>query len=221
MFTHATSFKSTRWQTRSLVRQRTWPSRFITWGLEDVWFCPSCDCLQLSETEPASWASVWWISIHIIFCNCPLNVYMIVWLFEILLWRTNFLEALLESPVVHVIHISIDHRYINEACHANTRCRSRAVNYKLEHVLRRPPEAPVYAMKLFELTLPPWYSNAVVRHITFGILIGFTLSVTSTSISSYWRSRRRQSLSQEQNDLRPIELRSNEVVDGITGLIGT
>ncbi|KAG1785365.1 tryptophan synthase beta subunit-like PLP-dependent enzyme [Suillus plorans] len=75
-------------------------------------------------------------------------------------------------------------------------------------------------MKLFELTLPPWYSNAVVRHITFGILIGFTLSVTSTSISSYWRSRRRQSISQERHKSRPIELRSNEVVYGVTGLIG-
>lgn len=75
-------------------------------------------------------------------------------------------------------------------------------------------------MKLFELTLPPWYSNAVVRHITFGILIGFTLSVTSTSISSYWRSRRRQSLLQEQHKSRPIELRSHEVVYGVTGLIG-
>lgn len=125
---------------------------------------------------------------------------------------------LLESPVVYVTHTLIDHPYINEACHANTRCRSRAVNYKLENGLRGPS---VYAMKLFELTLPPWYSNAVVRHITFGILIGFTLSVTSTSISSYWRSRRRQSLLQEQNDLRPIELRSNEVVNGVTGLIGT
>ncbi|KAG2101362.1 tryptophan synthase beta subunit-like PLP-dependent enzyme [Suillus discolor] len=75
-------------------------------------------------------------------------------------------------------------------------------------------------MKLFELTLPPWYSNAVVRHITFGILVGFTLSVTSTSISSYWRSRRLQSISQEQQKSRPIELRSNEVVYGVTGLIG-
>ncbi|KAG1844327.1 tryptophan synthase beta subunit-like PLP-dependent enzyme [Suillus subalutaceus] len=75
-------------------------------------------------------------------------------------------------------------------------------------------------MKLFELALPPWYSNAVVRYITFGVLIGFTLSVTSTSLSSYWRSRRRQSLSQEQHEFRPIVLRSDEVVHGVTGLIG-
>ncbi|KAG2157701.1 tryptophan synthase beta subunit-like PLP-dependent enzyme, partial [Suillus bovinus] len=67
---------------------------------------------------------------------------------------------------------------------------------------------------------PPWYSNTVVRHITFGIIIGFTLSVTSTSISSYWRCRRRQSLSQEQHESQPIHLRSNEVVYGVTGLIG-
>jgi len=78
-------------------------------------------------------------------------------------------------------------------------------------------------MKLFELALPAWYSNAVARHIAFGILVGFTLSVASTSrsISSYWRSRRRQSLSQEQHEFRPIVLRSDEVVHGVTGLIGT
>ncbi|KAG1751268.1 tryptophan synthase beta subunit-like PLP-dependent enzyme [Suillus paluster] len=75
-------------------------------------------------------------------------------------------------------------------------------------------------MKLSELALPPWFSNMAVRHITYGILIGFTLSVTSTSISSYWRSRRRQSLSQEQFELRPIELGSDEVLHGVTGLIG-
>ncbi|KAG1806093.1 PALP-domain-containing protein [Suillus subaureus] len=75
-------------------------------------------------------------------------------------------------------------------------------------------------MKLFELALPSWYSNAVVRHITFGILIGFTLSVTSTSISSYRRARRRQSLFSEQHEFRPIVLRSDEVVCGVTGLIG-
>lgn len=77
-------------------------------------------------------------------------------------------------------------------------------------------------MKLFELALPAWYSNAVARHIAFGILVGFTLSVVSTSrsISSYWRSRRRQSLSQEQHEFRPIVLRSDEVVHGVTGLIG-
>ncbi|KAG2148687.1 tryptophan synthase beta subunit-like PLP-dependent enzyme [Suillus bovinus] len=75
-------------------------------------------------------------------------------------------------------------------------------------------------MKLSDFILPPWYSNAVVRHITFGIFIGFTLSITSTSISSYWRSRRRQNLLQEQHESQPIHLRSNEVVYGVTGLIG-
>ncbi|KAG1753339.1 tryptophan synthase beta subunit-like PLP-dependent enzyme [Suillus lakei] len=72
-------------------------------------------------------------------------------------------------------------------------------------------------MKLFEL---PWFSNAAIRHVTYGIFIGFALSVTSQSISSYWRSRRRQSLSQEQFEFRPIELRSDEVLHGVTGLIG-
>ncbi|KAG2135823.1 tryptophan synthase beta subunit-like PLP-dependent enzyme [Suillus clintonianus] len=74
-------------------------------------------------------------------------------------------------------------------------------------------------MKLFESTLLP-FSNAAVRNITYGILIGFTLSITSKSISSYWRSRRRQSLSHEPFESRPIELRSDEVLHGVTGLIG-
>lgn len=75
-------------------------------------------------------------------------------------------------------------------------------------------------MKLSELAFSPWFSNPVARHIAYGILIGFTLSVTSTSISSYWRRRRRQDLSQEQFDFRPIELRSDEILNGVTGLIG-
>ncbi|KAG1722371.1 uncharacterized protein EDB91DRAFT_1340427, partial [Suillus paluster] len=62
-------------------------------------------------------------------------------------------------------------------------------------------------------------SNSV-RYITYGILGGFTLPVTSTSISSYWRSRQRQSLSQEQFEFQPIELRSDEVLYGVIGAIG-
>jgi cysteine synthase A len=79
----------------------------------------------------------------------------------------------------------------------------------------------IHAMKLSELTLPPWFFTPAARHIAYGIFIGFTLSVTSTSISSYWRLRRRQRIPQEgQFEFQPIELRSNEVLNGVTGLIG-
>ncbi|OJA11250.1 hypothetical protein AZE42_09539 [Rhizopogon vesiculosus] len=73
-------------------------------------------------------------------------------------------------------------------------------------------------MKPSELTC--WFSTPVIRHVAYGILIGFTLSVTSTSISSYWRLRQSQRISQEQFEPQPIELRSDEILNGVTGLIG-
>ncbi|OAX34533.1 PALP-domain-containing protein [Rhizopogon vinicolor AM-OR11-026] len=73
-------------------------------------------------------------------------------------------------------------------------------------------------MKLSEST--HWFSTPVIRHVSYGILIGFTLSVTSTSISSYWRLRRSQRISQEQFEFQPIDLRSDEILNGVTGLIG-
>jgi cysteine synthase A len=74
-------------------------------------------------------------------------------------------------------------------------------------------------MKLSELALPPSFFNPAVRHIAYGILIGFTLSATSTSISLYLR-RRRQRFLEEQFEFQPIELRSDEILNGVTGLIG-
>ncbi|KIJ18828.1 cysteine synthase [Paxillus involutus ATCC 200175] len=56
--------------------------------------------------------------------------------------------------------------------------------------------------------------NPAIRQVSYGILIGFTLSVSVTSIARYWRDRKRE------EPLRPIELRSDEIVRGVTGLIG-
>ena len=63
-------------------------------------------------------------------------------------------------------------------------------------------------------------SPSTARHLFYGILIGFSLSLASTSLVSAYRKRRDHSGAEKSNP-RPIELRSDEVLDGVTGLIGT
>lgn len=70
--------------------------------------------------------------------------------------------------------------------------------------------------------LPPWVrltSRTTARHIFYGIIIGFSLSLTSTSIALWYQERKQQRLS-KQFTARPIELRCDEILNGVTGLIG-
>ncbi|KAI0246456.1 PALP-domain-containing protein [Lactifluus subvellereus] len=62
-------------------------------------------------------------------------------------------------------------------------------------------------------------SPSTARHLFYGILIGFSLSIASTSVVSAYRKRKGDSSAVRAN-LYPIELRSDEVLDGVTGLIG-
>ncbi|EJF65014.1 PALP-domain-containing protein [Dichomitus squalens LYAD-421 SS1] len=57
------------------------------------------------------------------------------------------------------------------------------------------------------------------RQLFYGVLIGIALSLTAMSVNDYFeeRKRKRAPLVFEP---RPIELRSDEVVDGVAGLIG-
>ncbi|PCH35999.1 PALP-domain-containing protein [Wolfiporia cocos MD-104 SS10] len=70
--------------------------------------------------------------------------------------------------------------------------------------------------------LPSWIqipSRTTARHIIYGILIGLSLSLTSTSFALYYQERKRERVAR-QFEARPIELRSDEVTKGVTGLIG-
>lgn len=68
--------------------------------------------------------------------------------------------------------------------------------------------------------LPFHFPSALtVRHVVYGMLIGFSLSITSTSIALYFQQRKRERVN-DQFEARPIELRSDDVIDGVTGLIG-
>ncbi|KAI0780249.1 PALP-domain-containing protein [Fomes fomentarius] len=62
-------------------------------------------------------------------------------------------------------------------------------------------------------------ARSTARHIFYGVLVGFALSLTTTSVISFYRERKRERLP-PTFEPRPIELRSDEVLDGVTGLIG-
>ncbi|KAI0338299.1 PALP-domain-containing protein [Trametopsis cervina] len=58
------------------------------------------------------------------------------------------------------------------------------------------------------------------RQLFYGVLLGFSLSITSTSLALYYQERKRARI-EDKFEPRPIELRSDEVIDGVTGLIGS
>ncbi|GAA95411.1 uncharacterized protein L969DRAFT_101530 [Mixia osmundae IAM 14324] len=57
------------------------------------------------------------------------------------------------------------------------------------------------------------------RDLLLGLSIGITFSLTSTGLALWARDRWKRMLRQRQT-WRPIEIRSSEIVDGVTGLIG-
>lgn len=70
--------------------------------------------------------------------------------------------------------------------------------------------------------IPSWFkpqNSTNVRFLLSGILLGFSFSLTATSFLLYHREKiQREILSRFKS--RPIELRSDEIVQGVTGLIG-
>ena len=57
------------------------------------------------------------------------------------------------------------------------------------------------------------------RQLYVGLALGFTLSLSSTSLALWFADRRRRKATSKIPP-RPIELRQDEVVDGVIGLIG-
>ena len=75
-------------------------------------------------------------------------------------------------------------------------------------------------------SLPNWvgFPTRISHAILLGVAIGTSLAITSRSLLDYLNSRRRLLIASEDHkefSPRPIELRSDEIVDGVTGLIGT
>ena len=61
--------------------------------------------------------------------------------------------------------------------------------------------------------------NRFSRDLTIGLLVGFAFSLSSTSLAIFFQDWRRKRAIQRIPP-RPIELRSDEVVPGVIGLIG-
>ncbi|KJA20032.1 hypothetical protein HYPSUDRAFT_43642 [Hypholoma sublateritium FD-334 SS-4] len=64
-----------------------------------------------------------------------------------------------------------------------------------------------------------WPSRMATRHVVIGVLLGFSFSITSTSIAVFFQRRKKEHQLQQFTP-RPIELRSDEIVSGVSGLIG-
>jgi cysteine synthase len=72
------------------------------------------------------------------------------------------------------------------------------------------------------LPTPSATTSSTIRHITYGVILGVSLSVTSTTVLAYYRTRKNAQLRGENSfEPRPIELRSDDTVSGVAGLIGT
>jgi cysteine synthase A len=68
---------------------------------------------------------------------------------------------------------------------------------------------------------PSWSNTRAAQHIIYGTILGVSLSIASQSMLATIQRRRR--LARENThgfEPRPIELRNDEVIDGILGLIG-
>ncbi|KAG8716305.1 hypothetical protein FRC09_015900 [Ceratobasidium sp. 395] len=74
------------------------------------------------------------------------------------------------------------------------------------------------------LSVPGWATSKVTRDITIGVAIGVAISISSSSLSGYVARRRRIAREKAEGARdyvpRPIELRSDEIVSGVVGLIG-
>ncbi|KIY64946.1 PALP-domain-containing protein [Cylindrobasidium torrendii FP15055 ss-10] len=70
--------------------------------------------------------------------------------------------------------------------------------------------------------LPQWLrtpARPTLRHLLYGIVLGFSLSITSTSLALAFERRKRERIN-HNFEARPIELRRDEILSGVTGLIG-
>ncbi|KAF8349331.1 tryptophan synthase beta subunit-like PLP-dependent enzyme [Amanita rubescens] len=70
--------------------------------------------------------------------------------------------------------------------------------------------------------LSVWFqlpSRTALKHIIYGVFLGFYLSITSRALLQYYEAKKRRRELAE-NDFRPIELRKDDVLNGVAGLIG-
>ena len=70
--------------------------------------------------------------------------------------------------------------------------------------------------------VPSWFkpqNAANARFLVYGIVLGLSFSVTATSFALYLQEKRQRRILASSKS-RPIQLRSDEITQGVTGLIG-
>jgi hypothetical protein len=77
---------------------------------------------------------------------------------------------------------------------------------------------------LAESRLSVWFRqppHSHLRHVLLGVALGISLSLTSTSLALYFQAQKRDRINAKlDQESLPIELRNDEVLDGVIGLIG-
>lgn len=76
---------------------------------------------------------------------------------------------------------------------------------------------------------PSWLqfsTPSTAKHVAYGVIIGIMLSAAATTtvslLPSSYRERKRQRRTEASSvPPRPIEIRTDEILNGVTGLIGT
>ncbi|CDZ98135.1 palp-domain-containing protein [Phaffia rhodozyma] len=71
----------------------------------------------------------------------------------------------------------------------------------------------------FPFHLSPPSSWKISRQLYIGLFLGFTISLSSTTLALFFQQRRTKKATSKVPP-RPIELRADEIVDGVAGLIG-
>ena len=75
-------------------------------------------------------------------------------------------------------------------------------------------------MGLSAMLLSHISDKSAARQLSYGVLVGVALSLATSSLLQYYNRKKRENTLLSSFDSRPIELRSDEVVDGVVGLIG-
>jgi hypothetical protein len=66
-----------------------------------------------------------------------------------------------------------------------------------------------------------WPDTRTIRYITYGVIIGASISTGSHALVAHIQARRRKAHEHAHGfEARPIELRTDEVVSGVLGLVG-
>jgi cysteine synthase A len=66
-----------------------------------------------------------------------------------------------------------------------------------------------------------WPEARTTRHLTYGLILGVSLSIASQSVVANIQRRRREAHERQVGfEPRPIELRNDEVIQNVLGLIG-